>query len=110
MPVRSARRPLPGLLPVFDGLSRGALGTMEVIDDFSALLRASHAARRLLETPDAGLAARGLERADIVPHAFESYLGRTGPGSRRGPAGSEGEGREAERGATRPAECASRRA
>ena len=68
------RRPLPGLTPVLDGLRRGALGTREVIDDLSAILRASHAARRLLETPDAALAARGLDRAGVVPHAFQDYF------------------------------------
>ncbi len=82
-PSSSARRPAFGLTPVLDGLRRGALGTMEVADDLSAILRASHAARRLLETSDAGLAARGLHRAGVVPHAFEGYLARSATRPRR---------------------------
>ena len=68
-----------GVAPALDGLRRLALSGMDAAEDLLAILRASRAARGLLESPDAALTARGLDRPDAIPHAFADYLGRRPP-------------------------------
>ena len=66
----STSHPSADAAPALDGLRRFALSGMHVAEDLLAILRASRAARSLLESPDAALAACGLDRPDAVPHAF----------------------------------------
>lgn len=47
-----------------------------IFRDFGAILRATHEVERLLGCSDAGLERRGLQRSEIVPHVFGTYLGR----------------------------------
>ena len=75
----SPSHPSADAAPALDGLRRLALSSMHVAEDLLAILRASRAARSPLESPDAALAARGLDRPDAIPHAFAAYFGRRPP-------------------------------